>query len=450
MAGADGFSLAREDAPDAVEYAVEMRRFDEADTLAGTIEAGELTASRVRAVAERVARFHRHALGVPGGGADRLLDGWQTNLRELRALDHDPAWLLELLGVFGESFVARHRDEIDARAAAGFVRDGHGDLRCEHVLLSRGVRIVDRIEFDPALRQIDVAADLAFLTMDLETRGQAWAARELVSAYRDAGGNPAGDSLRSFFAAHRALVRVKVALLEAFERPPEQRACDYAAAEALQMLAERLCWRARRPLAIVICGPPASGKSTLAEKLSRRSEAAIVSSDVVRKELAGLPADERARPEHYSEHLTRATYKRLAERSLARLREAHAVIVDATCHSPQQRSLLLERLSIQAPCLTIHCHASLQATARRATERMSSARRVSDASPTLAARQWREFQPPVELRDASLLSLDTELPLAEQAYRATAALDALLAHSSACFSASEPVVPPEVNTTRHL
>ena len=55
---------------------------------------------------------------------------------------------------------------------AGEVRDGHGDLRCEHVLLGSEVRVVDRIEFDPKLRQMDVAQDLAFLMMDLEAHGR--------------------------------------------------------------------------------------------------------------------------------------------------------------------------------------------------------------------------------------------------------------------------------------
>ena len=100
------------------------------------------------------------------------------------------------------------------RARAGLVRDGHGDLRAEHVVLERGIEIVDCVEFDPALREIDVGLDLAFLVMDLLRRDERLAAA-LVSAYREAGGDPGDDALVTFFAAQRALIRAKVALVRA-------------------------------------------------------------------------------------------------------------------------------------------------------------------------------------------------------------------------------------------
>ena len=144
------------------------------------------------------------------------------------------------------------------------MRDGHGDLRCEHVLLGPQVRVVDRIEFDPALRQMDVARDLAFLAMDLEAHGRRWAARELARAYRHAGGDPGSEQLRCFYSAYWALVRAKVALIAAGTHHGGLRRRERARAERLWGLAERLCWRARGPVVIVVCGPAASGKSTLA------------------------------------------------------------------------------------------------------------------------------------------------------------------------------------------
>ena len=96
----------------------------------------------------------------------------------------------------------------------GRVVDGHGDLRAEHVVLDHeGVTIVDRLEFDPRLRCVDVADDLAFLVMDLHALGAGWVAQELVDGlprrrrrtrrYRTGGG----------FGVYRALVRTKIAFL---------------------------------------------------------------------------------------------------------------------------------------------------------------------------------------------------------------------------------------------
>jgi uncharacterized protein len=426
IAGVDGLRLAGEDSQEALEYAVEMRRFEESATLAGLIDAGALERSHVREVGQRLARFHASA-PIAGGGAERVLASWRRNVAELERLRHDQSWRLDLLASFGESFVGCHRREIEQRAAEGQVRDGHGDLRCEHVLLEPSLAILDRIEFDPALREVDVCADLAFLAMDLESRGQGWAARELVDAYRAAGGDPGGHALRSYYSAERALVRVKVSLLDAAEHEGPRHAAQLTEAQRLLALAERLCWRARQPLVILLCGPPASGKSTLAAELSRRSGMVVLSSDVVRKRLAGVPAGARAGPEHYSEDFTRATYACLAEQALERLLGDGGVILDASAHSPGQRATLLDRLAGRARCLTVYCRASPRLTMRRASLRMSDAQRVSDASPRIAAHALREFQAPDEMVGPALLRLDTATALAEQAARVTHAADALCA-----------------------
>lgn len=427
---ASGFRFADEDTRGAVEYVVQMRRFAEAETIEGMIDRGTLAPAHVDAVAERLSRFHRSAPRVEGGGADQALEIWRVNLAELDAVGHGPRWPLDLVAAFAESFVRRHRPEIEQRVRDGYVRDCHGDLRCEHVLVGPEVLVVDRIEFDATLRHTDVAADLAFLAMDLEAHGQRWAARELVSAYDEAGGSSGSEALRAFYAAHRALVRAKVGLLVAAEHA-QARAQRYARAERLWELAERLCWRARRPLAIVVCGPPASGKSTLAAELARRSELPVVSSDVVRKQLAGLPATARARPEHYGDAFTRATYGHLAEQAHAHLRADGGVIVDATCHSREQRALLLDRLTAHdSPCLTVHCQATPQVALQRAAERMRSRQRVSDATPEIVARQLRDFQPPSELPRRAVLNLDTESALDHQAWEVTRALDAFPAGST--------------------
>ena len=85
----------------------------------------------------------------------------------------------------------------------------------------------------PALRRIDVAADLAFPLMELHEAARADLADALVRAYRAAGGDPGSDALLAFFAAYRAEVRAKVALLRAEQRgpaaaEPDARACAAA------------------------------------------------------------------------------------------------------------------------------------------------------------------------------------------------------------------------------
>jgi aminoglycoside phosphotransferase family enzyme/predicted kinase len=415
LARREGFRLADEDASGAVEYAVEMRTFDEQDTLAGLIDAGRLTGEVLARVARLLADFHRCAPVARGWGQDSVREAWRKNLAELAETAHPASWRLDVLCAFADAFVTAHGAELRRRASLGLARDGHGDLRCEHVLAGSTLAVVDRVEFDPCLRRIDVACDLAFLTMDLEAHGQRWAASALVDAYRDAGQCPGGDQLRSFYGAHWALVRAKVALIAAAGRAAPAAAVLLGSAQRLWSLGERLCWRARMPLAIVICGPAASGKSVLAGELARRSELPLVSSDEMRKRLAKVPAGERGRPEHYRRSFTRRTYDELAREAGRSLDRGGAVIVDATCRSRSDRAPLLQRLRARSGrCLAVRCEVPLELALERARRRLDDPARVSDATPQIAREQFCAFEEIDELPAANVLRLDTARPTDDQ------------------------------------
>ncbi len=445
-----GYGFADADDPMAVEYAVEMRRFDEADTLAGAIAARTLTKSDLDRVGEALARFHAAARRVRrGGGVEEVRALWLANLAELarlpgardwsssaaaapppaRALDHSPATpalpamdAMDAMERFGEAFLSAHGAELQRRAREGRVRDGHGDLRCDHVLLRPTVSVVDRIEFDASLRRGDVALDLAFLTMDLELRRRRSAAQELVAVYRRHGGSPGSEQLRCFYAAYRALVRAKVALLAAEEMR----------ARRLFDLAERLCWRARRPLAIVVCGPPASGKSTLAAALRHRSGLPVIASDRVRKRILGIAATATATPAGYGGEVTHETYDALSRQALERVRRDGGAIIDATCLTRSRRAPIVHRLAqAQATVLFVCCEVEGGLAARRAAERMSDAGRTSDATPEVAAALRGGFEPLSEIEPRHVLRLDASMPLSRQAQEVAAALDRLLVRISA-------------------
>jgi aminoglycoside phosphotransferase family enzyme/predicted kinase len=425
---ATGYRLESEDAAIPVEYAVEMRTFSEADTVQGLIASGTLIRAQVRAVGRFLAAFHRTSPVVGGGGAADVIAMWLANVRELARASRVIGWDLAVARAFGEAFVRAHAREMEQRRLGGLIRDGHGDLRCEHVLAAGSIRVVDRVEFDPALRRVDQACDLAFLAMDLEAHDQAWAAEELVQAYRRAGMSPGSDALRSFYAMHWALVRAKVALIAAAEQRGDARRSQLAHARALWGLGERLCWRARRPLAIVLCGPAASGKSTLAAELSRRSGMAIVSSDLLRKSAAGLGAGEPAGPEHYGEQFTRAVYESLADEALAQLRRRECVIVDATCRSRRERGPLFGRLrELGTTMLVVRCEVPVEVAEQRSARRMHDAGRVSDATPEIVAAQYRSFEPLEELPSGEVLQLSTQQPLDAQVAEVAQAADRRLA-----------------------
>jgi uncharacterized protein len=393
----DGFALADAGHAGAREHVVEMRRFDEAQTLAARLERGDVDEEQTRALARRIAAFHANADPAPPGsfGPQQVAATVGENFITLlgfAAEIGDPR--LAAAHRFAVAFLHGRHDDIAARAAAGCVRECHGDLRAEHVILDGDrVEIFDPVEFDPALRLIDVAADLAFLVMELEEAGRPDLRRVLVNEYRSAGGDDGGDALLGFYAAYRAWVRAKVACLRAGELPPGgQRSRELDHARSLAELGERLSWRARRPLVLVICGAAATGKTHLARELARSSGLAHLSSDVVRKELAGLAPEQRAPLTEYTEEASLRTYAELGARAAAAVENGGA-IVDATFRRRSDREAFRDAYppAIPAPVF-VECRAPAAVVAGRARTRELDPQHTSDATAEIAARQLAEFE----------------------------------------------------------
>ena len=307
--------LSDERAKGAVEYAIEMRRFDDTRTMASLAQRGLLTDQHVAAVAQRLAAFHASAPRF--SPLDRALvvkRASRRTVRELLALtSEDLAPIVRACGRFTDAFLLTHGAEIATRADAGFIIDGHGDLRAAHVVFDEQLAILGRLEFDPRLREIDVAEDVAFLVMDLERLGDQRAAELLVQSYWEAGGELCSPELLAFYGAQRALMRANVELLRA--QHPDDEVATQARERAAELLrhSERLAWRARGPIVLVI-GGPVGGESTLAAELARRSGFETLSA--------------------YAPNERGEVYHELGQRARDVVINGHSVIVDATFGDP--------------------------------------------------------------------------------------------------------------------
>jgi hypothetical protein len=430
-----GCFLTSEDDPEASEYAVVMRRVDERRSLASLVARGELEPGHMTAVADRLARFHADTEPAPPERADVeiLVDALEENLSTLREagarfLDRDR---LEAAETVTHCFLGARREQLEERSRAGMVRDCHGDLRAEHVIVPvRGdIYIYDCIEFNPALRQIDVAADLAFLVMDLVRLGAEEASQRLLDDYRVAGGDPGGDPLLAFLACYRAWVRAKVALLRALELDElePERGRQEAEARDLLVLGHRFAWRARRPLLLMIAGVSGTGKTTLARRLADISGWPHVSSDVTRKRLGGLAPTERAGDRLYSHDMTIRTYAELGRTAREALARQGGAIVDATFHRGDERAAFLGGLGDGTDRLVlIECTASIDVLQARARAREPDAKRISDATADVVTRQLAELEPPTELPAEAQMKLVTERSPDDLAVQVEGFLDRLI------------------------
>ncbi|MGN6871693.1 MAG: AAA family ATPase [Solirubrobacteraceae bacterium] len=374
--------------PRAVEYAVRMRRYAEDDTLASRLERDELSAGEIVRVGERIARFHLDVPAVATDTAAESVKRWlDDTFASLRALTHRRRHRVLLAGAerFAAAFMTARWDEFEQRAARGCVRDGHGDLRAEHVLLTADdVVIVDCVEFEPQLRQIDVATDLAFLVMDLHAYGRGDLATSLVDAYRGAGGDPGDDALVAWLASYRALVRAKVMLLRAAQQSSEGAGRSRAMADRLLEVTERLVWQARGPVTVAVGGLSASGKTTLAKALALRAGLPYLSSDVTRKAGAGIASGERADPTLYAPEVSLRLYAQLGARAA---QEPRGAIVDATFRRSRERAAFHDAHGATRRVLHVECVAPVALRIARAHARQDSGGAASDAGPDIVRRQ---------------------------------------------------------------
>jgi len=213
-----GLVLADVDDSAAQEYAVVMRRFDEAATLEHMVERRAADERLAERVGMRVAELHVAAPRAPDGSwtpaylAERLDELFEATHPETDGLVNGGTY--DTVRRYSYEFVQKHDDLLERRIAAGMVRDLHGDLRAEHMVVEDGgLSIIDCLEFDVRLRRIDVAADLAFLTMDLERLGAGPLAAVAVRAYLERTGDEDLNTLLPFYGCYVAWLRGTITVL---------------------------------------------------------------------------------------------------------------------------------------------------------------------------------------------------------------------------------------------
>src|SRR5437764_14184161 len=169
-----------------VEWAVEMRRFDENATLDHLAEHGRIDAALADALARAAAAAHARA---PVVEADPWIDALARFIAQNDAEFHERPELfspvaIEALTRASRAALDRVRPLLQARGAQGLVRRGHGDLHLGNIALIDGRPVpFDAIEFDPLIASGDVFYDLAFLLMDLCERGLTPAANVVLNRY---------------------------------------------------------------------------------------------------------------------------------------------------------------------------------------------------------------------------------------------------------------------------
>ena len=370
------------------DHLVVMRRMPAALRLSTLVRAGAPVEGPLRQVARMLAAWHakapRSSRIAEQGSPDAVWARWEASIGQLRGLaDRLPELVaIDEVERLARRFIAGRGALFEERIRGGYIVDGHGDLLADDIFcLDDGVRILDCLEFDDRLRWVDGLDDAAFLAMDLERIGAPGLAEKFTGWYAEYSADPAPAALCHHYTAYRALVRAKIAHLRAAQGDP------VGGAEAWKLAAMTLDHLQAGVVTLVLVGGlPGTGKTALAGALAGRLGFTVLSSDRIRKELAGLPAERHCaapwRTGIYTPGWTQRTYQELLTRAGRLLARGESVIADASWESPGHRAAAVALAgATRADLVALQCAAPAGIRHRRLAARTGG---VSDADVAVA------------------------------------------------------------------
>lgn len=435
-----------------VDYAVVMVRLPDEATLAARVRNDTVSPGSLAEVARYLAGFHaatqtnEHIASF--GMLDNIRQNWEENFEQMRpyigrTLD---TTINSRITTHVQGFMHDRAALFAGRIRDGHIRDCHGDLRLQHVYIcddtakQPGLAILDCIEFNERFRYSDVAAEVAFLAMELDNACRSDLARVFVNAYIEATGDEAMGEVLPFYMCYRACVRGKVTSfqLDGPEVPEAQRITAQREANEFFQLAAHYAGGPTKPILLMIGGLMGTGKTTLAQAFQRQVYWTLLSSDTTRKRLAhldpALPQAEAFAQGIYSPEWTARTYHALRQEASMMLARGRSVVMDASFLRQADRDAAArEATALGADIAFVECvcpHAAvLQRLAQRWQRRVegelpAAGDTASDGRPDLYEQQrqaWEAFTPDEE-QSIQHIVIATTLPLMVNVEQICAAL----------------------------
>jgi aminoglycoside phosphotransferase family enzyme/predicted kinase len=376
---------------------VVMRRMPDDRRLSTLVRDGVPLDATMTMLARLLAAFHSTAERGPHvdeeGSRTALADRWEASFAQVESVGRDvlDAGVLAEIENRVRDFLAGREPLFRSRIDEHRIVDGHGDLLADDIfVLDDGPRVLDCLEFDDRLRRLDGLDDVAFLAMDLERLGAPELGELLLDRYAEHTADPAPASLREHYLAYRAFVRVKVACLRHAQG-------DAAAVEEARSYADIAVRHLRRGHVrlVLVGGLPGSGKTTLAGLVADELGAVLLSSDRLRKELAGIDPTRHANAPYrdgiYTAAHTARTYDELTRRAEELLGRGESVVLDASWSAAETREpayQVADRTS--STMVALRCAAPVSVTEARLRTRSGS---LSDADPAIATAMAADADP---------------------------------------------------------
>jgi uncharacterized protein len=391
-----GDQFAIEGDGETIEYAVKMQQFPQDALLSEMFDKGTLGADLIITLAKELAQFHaksdsndhirtygtvaaiRQAFDENYGQSVGYIDRAQTQVQ----------W--DATKAYSDRIFETQADVFAARVSADKIRECHGDIHLRNIAYWKGEMLLfDCIEFNEPFRFVDTMYDLAFVCMDLDARGRSDYANLLLNTYLEQTGDYEGVQLLPLYLSRQAYVRAKVTsfllddpgIPDAVKTESAKTAADYyrLAYHYTQVTTGQL---------ILMSGFSGAGKSTVARQIAQAQNGIQIRSDAIRKQLAGIPVEQKGDESIYTAEMSTKTFDRMLQLGLLLAKQGQTVILDGRYDRVASRSSVIEQARAAGLAVSIvHCDAPMEVLKERVAARTGD---IADADVAVLSRQTFE------------------------------------------------------------
>ena len=199
-----------------VEYALKMKRLPQERIMTVLLKENKVDKKTIDEIAGIVAQFHSKAQTnreISQFGSLKIVKtNWDENFAQTTKYINQtiPQTEFRFIQTKINDFMAKNKPLFESRLDGKRVRDCHGDLHSGNIFITDKICIFDAIEFNDRFRYSDVAADVAFLAMDLDFQERPDLANHFIERYLAYSKDQQLTQLLAFYKCYRAYVRGKV------------------------------------------------------------------------------------------------------------------------------------------------------------------------------------------------------------------------------------------------
>ncbi len=219
------------------------------------------------------------------------------------------------------SFLQDNQTLINSRFENGFYKNGHGDLRLEHIYFgdSDKIGLIDCIEFNKRFRYNDIIAEAAFLSMEMDFEGYVKLSDAFIKGFLQVVNDSDSLKLLNYYRCYYAYVRAKVTCFLLDSKTPDWELYEQKQSEVTKLInmSATYAYAMSGGKNAIFYGLMGTGKSRNATTFSKCYPFFYISSDVVRKTMTGLKPTDRKYVQWgsdiYSKEHSLELYKKLGD-----------------------------------------------------------------------------------------------------------------------------------------